>query len=59
MALLIVLSINDITPLMPDLTADDMASPIDVPSFENLFLILSQIPPKKSTIGENTFFTAL
>ena len=59
MALLIVLSINDITPLMPDLTADDMASPIDVPSFENLLLILSQMPPKKSTIGENTVFTAL
>ena len=52
-------SINHIMPLMPDLTADDIASPIDVPKFENLSLILPQILLKKSTIGANTFFTAL
>ena len=54
-----VLSIKDITPLIPDLTAPDIAFPIFVPKAENVFFIPFHMLPKKLPILLNTFLIPL
>ena len=58
-ALLIVFSISVMTPLIPFFTAPEIASPILVPKAENVFLIPSQIPPKKLPILLKIFLILL
>ena len=58
-ALFIVLSINDITPFIPVLTAPDIASPILVPKLEKVFFIPFHMLLKKLPILLNTFFIPL
>lgn len=47
------------TPLIPDLTASEIAFPILVPKFEKVFLILFQILEKKLPILLNTLVIPL
>ena len=58
-ALFIVLSINEITPLIPVFTALEMALPMLVPKLEKESFILCHIPLKKLPILLNTLVIPL
>ena len=58
-AVFIVFSINEITPLIPVLTAPEIAFPILVPKLVNVFFMFLQIPLKKFPILLKIFLIPL